>query len=183
MISRLLASVLLLAGASAPGCAQSDGGSLSWKAVGAMIESDFPDVQAVSTADLAAWLADSTRAAPLLIDAREPAEYAVSHLPGALQIDPSADAATLADRFSVVDPARPVVVYCSVGYRSARLAQQLEAAGFRQVQNLDGSIFRWANEGRLVVRGDAEVRAVHPYDATWGKLLNSDLREETIRER
>ena len=182
MIRRLFASVLLLAGFGAPGCAQSDEGSLSWTAVSAMIERDFPDVQAVSADTLAAWLADSTREAPLLLDAREPAEYAVSHLPGALRVDPNADAARLADRFSMIDPSRPVVVYCSVGYRSARLAEQLAAAGFEHVQNLDGSIFRWANEGRPVVREGAPVEAVHPYDATWGKLLDPALRKAGVEE-
>ena len=179
MTRRLLASVVLLAGIAAPGCAQSDGDSLSWKAVDAMIETDFPDVQTVSADALAAWLADSTRAAPLLLDARARAEYAVSHLAGAVHVDPDAGAAALADRFSVADRRRPVVVYCSVGYRSARLAEQLEAAGFQHVQNLDGSIFRWANEGRPVVRAAASgaevpVRHVHPYDATWGRLLDPE---------
>jgi rhodanese-related sulfurtransferase len=174
--------MLLLAGFGAPGCAQSDDGSLSWKAVDALIENDFPDVRSVSTDELSRWLADSTRERPLLLDAREPAEYAVSHLPGAVQVDPAADAALLADRFSVVDPARPVVVYCSVGYRSARLAEALERAGFSRVQNLDGSIFRWANEGRPVVREvegeEVEAEEVHPFDATWGRLLTPELRAD-----
>lgn len=177
MIRRLLTSVLLLAGFGAPGCAQSDEGSLSWKAVGTMVGRDFPDVETVSTDALAAWLADSTRPAPLLLDAREPNEYAVSHLPGAVHVDPNADASALSDRFAVADPSRPVVVYCSVGYRSARLAGELEKAGFEHVQNLGGSIFRWANEGRPVVREvDGETvpaQKVHPYDATWSRLLDA----------
>ena len=179
MIRRLLSSLLLLVGFGGPGCAQSDEGSLSWKAVGALVEKDFPSVRSVSTDSLAAWLDDPAREAPLLLDAREPAEYAVSHLPGAVQVDPNASADALADRFAAADPARPVVVYCSVGYRSARLAAALEGAGFRHVQNLDGSIFRWANEGRPVVReveGKAvPVQEVHPYDATWGRLLDEAL--------
>ena len=177
MIRRLLSSVLLLAGFGGPGCAQSDEGSLSWKAVGALVEKDFPTVEALSTDSLAAWLDDPARPAPLLLDAREPDEYAVSHLPGAVWVDPDATADTLAARFAAVDPQRPVVVYCSVGYRSARLAAALETAGFSRVQNLDGSIFRWANEGRTVVRtredgAETSVQQVHPYDATWGRLLD-----------
>ena len=42
----------------------------------------------------------------------------------------------------------PIVVYCSVGYRSARVARWLGRQGFTNVRNLDGSLFAWANEGR-----------------------------------
>jgi 3-mercaptopyruvate sulfurtransferase SseA len=69
-------------------------------------------------------------------------------------------------------------VYCSVGYRSARIVERLRAAGHSDVRNLRGSIFQWANEGRPVVRGDSTVHKVHPFDATWGRLLNADLRAD-----
>ncbi|MEP0548867.1 MAG: rhodanese-like domain-containing protein [Rhodothermales bacterium] len=179
MIRRLLTSLAVLLGLGHTGCAQSGDGSLSWRAVDALIEREFPAVASVSTDSLAAWLDDSTRVPPLLLDARESEEYAVSHLPGALRVDPDASAEALAAALpGDFDPARPVVVYCSVGYRSARIADRLETAGARDVRNLDGSIFKWANEGRPVVRDGATVREVHPYDATWGRLLNRDLRAE-----
>jgi hypothetical protein len=66
----------------------------------------------------------------------------------------------------------PIVVYCSVGYRSARIAERLREQGFTNASNLEGSIFRWANEGRPVYRDSTEVDAVHPYDRTWGTLLD-----------
>ena len=65
-----------------------------------------------------------------------------------------------------------------MGYRSARIADRLETAGFRDVRNLTGSIFQWANEGRPVVRDGEPVREVHPYDAVWGRLLDRDLRAD-----
>ncbi len=46
------------------------------------------------------------------------------------------------------------------------------------MQNLKGSIFQWANEGRPVVRDGEPVREVHPYDAVWGRLLDRDLRAD-----
>ena len=179
MIRRLLTSLAVLLGLGHTGCAQSGDGSLSWRAVDALIERDFPTVASISTDSLATWLDDSTRVPPLVLDAREPEEYAVSHLPGAVRIDPDASAEALAVALPEdFDPARAVVVYCSVGYRSARIADRLEAAGVRDVQNLAGSIFQWANEGRSVVRDGEPVREVHPYDAAWGRLLNRDLRAE-----
>lgn len=177
MIRRLLTSFAVLLGLGQSGCAQSGDGSLSWRAVDALIERDFPAVTSISTESLAAWLATSTRVPPLLLDAREPEEYAVSHLPGARRIDPDVSAEALAAALPEdLDPHRPVVVYCSVGYRSARVADRLAAVGVRDVRNLEGSIFRWANEGRPVVRDGELVQTVHPYDGTWGRLLHRDLR-------
>ncbi|WP_412060610.1 rhodanese-like domain-containing protein [Rubrivirga sp. IMCC45206] len=147
-------------------------GSLAWRAVDRQIAARFSDVPTVSTDTLAARLA--TDDAPLVLDARTPAEYAVSHLPGAVRVDPGASPEALAD---VVGEAERVVVYCSVGVRSAAVAERLRQQGV-EAANLDGSIFRWAGEGRPVVRDGAPVREVHPYDAVWGKLLAPDLRAD-----
>jgi rhodanese-related sulfurtransferase len=137
----------------------------------ARIRAEFPDVPQLSTAELAAWLADPVRPQPWLIDARSREEYKVSHLPGAIP------AATVAEVEEATggDHARSLVLYCSVGYRSSALAARLQAAGYTHVYNLEGSIFRWANEGRPVFRGGDQVRQVHPYDASWGRYLDRSL--------
>ncbi len=151
------------------GCGQEQ----SWQLVYRMIAGDFPTVHHISTDSLAAWLADTARPAPLLLDVRKPEEYAVSHLHGALQVDPdSADLSFL----DSLDRSAPIVAYCSVGYRSSGLTQRLQEAGFTNVLNLRGSIFQWANEGRPVYRDEKEVKQVHPYDKLWGRLLNRELR-------
>ena len=41
--------------------------------------------------------------------------------------------------------------------------------------NLEGSIFRWAGEGRPVYRDGVRVEQVHPYDDRWGALLPRTL--------
>ncbi len=150
------------------GCSQ----DLKWSAVNRMIAADFPDVPTLTTDSLAARLADSTAPRPLLLDARSAEEYAVSHLPGARRVSPTPDSIAGLDTLS---RDRPIVVYCSVGYRSARVTTHLRSQGFSNVRNLEGSLFRWANEGRPVVRNGTPVQAVHPYDATWGTLLNDPL--------
>jgi len=129
----------------------------------------FPSVQQLATDELAGWLADSKRLAPSLVDARSAGEFSVSHLRDA------ANLTTVSEVESLVSPSRPVVVYCSVGYRSSALAQKLQKAGFANVYNLEGSIFKWANEGHPVFRGTREVEEVHAYNATWGKLLDQRL--------
>lgn len=45
-----------------------------------------------------------------------------------------------------IKPDSHIVVYCSVSYRSSILARRLQDMGFTNVYNLEGSIFKWANE-------------------------------------
>lgn len=147
----------------------------AWAAMLALVRERFPKVPQLSTAELAAWRSDAARPQPQLLDAREPAEFAVSHLPGAIRVAPEATAKVI---LAQIEPGRPVVVYCSVGYRSSRLAARLMEGGRPDVHNLEGSIFAWANEGRPLVTSDEKSAAtrVHPFDAIFGKLLKPELR-------
>ncbi|MAQ93242.1 MAG: sulfurtransferase [Rhodothermaceae bacterium] len=150
--------------------------SLAWRAVDRDLAARFPDLPSTTTAALADRL--DAPDPPLLLDARTEAEFAVSHLPGARHVDPDAEAGALAAALANVDPEREIVVYCSVGVRSATVTARLREAGFAHVENLRGSIFEWANEGRPVVRDGREVEAVHPYDAVWGRLLAPERRAD-----
>ena len=145
--------------------------AFGWALVNAKIRSEFPDVRRITTAELDAWLKDRTRPAPLLLDVRTRAEFDVSHLERATHVEP--DAAPSAVR---APKDRPIVTYCSVGYRSGAFAKKLGEAGFTNVANLDGSIFRWANEDRPVMRDRQRVKEVHPYNGTWGLLLKKERR-------
>jgi rhodanese-related sulfurtransferase len=127
----------------------------------------------VSVNDLDRWRADVGRAQPVLLDARTQEEYAVSHLQGAQRIDPYRPSLRLLRGFPK-DTA--IVLYSSVGYRGARVANFLERQGYTQVYNLDGGEFRWANAGRPVFRQDRPTTEVHPYNPTWGLLLESSYR-------
>ena len=135
-----------------------------------LIAASFADVPTVSTSELAAELASSRK--PLLLDARSAAEYAVSHLPGARHAPPE-DEARL---FRELPRDTPIVVYCSVGVRSARLARALSAAGAERVFNLRGGLFDWANRGLPLVGPAGPAQRVHGYDAEWAVLLDARLR-------
>ena len=127
----------------------------------------FPSVRQLSPAQLAAWLADPARPQPLLLDVRLPEEFAVSHLASARRVDFGSRAA---DVLAGVPAEQPIVCYCAAGFRSSSLAQRLVRAGHREVFNLEGAIFDWACEGRLLVRGEEAVREVHPFN--WlGRLM------------
>lgn len=139
--------------------------STEWTQIKARIRSTFPSVREVSTEELARELASATTAEerPVLIDARPTNEYVVSHLEGAICMGPGV--------LDTIPKDRSIVVYCSVGYRSAELARRLDRLGYMDVRNLEGSIFEWANEGRPLYSGDRRVQKVHPYDSEWGRLL------------
>jgi rhodanese-related sulfurtransferase/protein tyrosine phosphatase (PTP) superfamily phosphohydrolase (DUF442 family) len=137
------------------------------------LREQLPDVPTISVGELAARL--DAGLAPLLLDVRGEAEFAVSHLRGARRAEtPEAAQALLAGE----PREREVIVYCSIGYRSGHLAQALRRAGWTNVRNLEGSIFEWANTGHPVWRGDERAHEVHPYDAQWGRLLERDLWSE-----
>ncbi|HVS10594.1 MAG TPA: rhodanese-like domain-containing protein [Planctomycetota bacterium] len=148
------------------------GGELDWPSVKAGVREEFPHVRSVSVAELQRRLEGPVDSRPVLLDARSSEEFEVSHLQDAIHV-PSKEEALAA--LSNTRKGDPVLVYCSVGYRSASLAQQLSAHGFTNVANVEGSIFEWANSGLPVYRGALRVHEVHPYDARWGRLLRRDL--------
>ena len=133
----------------------------------------FPDVQWVSTADLARWREDSARPQPVLLDARTKVEYQVSRLRDAVLDDATRPSLRPLKGRATSDP---IVVYGSVGYRGARLAHWLGQQGFTNVRNLTGGIFLWANEDRPLFRDTRPVAEVHPYDRRWGMLIVSRYR-------
>jgi rhodanese-related sulfurtransferase len=147
--------------------------SIDWFLLKKSLRHRFPQVEWISTRELADWIADQGRPAPLLLDVRTPEEWNVSHLPGARRVDPNA---SVERAMAGVPKETRIVTYCAVGYRSGELATKLRRAGFTDVHNLEGSIFEWANERRPLVRGEERVSTVHPYNKLWGLLLADGVR-------
>jgi rhodanese-related sulfurtransferase len=147
--------------------------SIDWFLLKQSLRHRFPKVEWITTAQLSDWLADKQRPPPVLLDVRTVEEWDVSHLSGARRVDPGAAIEKVA---AGMPKETPIVTYCAVGYRSGEMATKLRAAGFTSVQNLEGSIFQWANEHRPLVRGDKPVTTVHPYSSLWGRLLTEEAR-------
>jgi rhodanese-related sulfurtransferase len=165
----LLSICLAIAGWSNAGWAQVD----PLPVIDDQLRRDFPEVQSISAAQLQALLERGPN--PILLDIRTADEFAVSHLKGAIRVDPDAD---LADVLRVTGPvlkSRDVIVYCSVGVRSTELASRLriglKANGASRVSNLSQGIFGWHNAGRSLTRAGVPISYIHPYDAKWGQLL------------
>ncbi len=141
---------------------------MAWWGVDRWVQRSFPGVPALTPQSLAHWLGDRKAALPILLDVRRADEFAVSHLPGAVQVVNLEAALALG-----LDPDQPIVAYCSVGYRSARLVSQLRQAGYTEAYNLTGSLFQWANQGRSLESQGQPTTAVHPFNPVWGLLLKS----------
>jgi rhodanese-related sulfurtransferase len=82
----------------------------------------------------------------VLVDVREPVEYAGERIPGAISRPLS--------QFSGegLSPGQGVVLYCQSGRRSQQAAQRLLAAGWPEVGQMDGGIIAWKRAGYPVVR-------------------------------
>ena len=104
----------------------------------------------------------------VLLDARELDEYKVSHLANALLV--GYNNFTL-DSLKIINKNTPIVVYCSVGYRSGKITEKLMENGFVNVQNLYGGIFEWKNNNKMLVDDKGITNDVHPYNKTWGVWL------------
>jgi molybdopterin/thiamine biosynthesis adenylyltransferase/rhodanese-related sulfurtransferase len=77
-----------------------------------------------------------------IIDVREPYEWDIGHIPGARLVP----LATIAEEIPRLDKRRETILYCKMGSRSMRAAQQLAEAGVSDVRNLAGGILRWIDE-------------------------------------
>ena len=90
----------------------------------ALISARYPDVRWVDSETLSDWMDDSEDRELVLLDVRTPEEQQVSHLRDAQHLDsrnPGIEALA-------IPPSATVVVYCSIGYRSAVIIEELEQA-------------------------------------------------------
>ncbi|MEZ4886774.1 MAG: rhodanese-like domain-containing protein [Chitinophagales bacterium] len=111
----------------------------------------------------------------VLLDSREEAEYKVSHLKNSIWVGYEAfDSTKVAD----FPKDTTIVVYCSVGYRSERIGEQLQKMGFTNVYNLYGGIFEWANREQEVLDSTATpTKKVHGFSKSWGIWLNKKVEK------
>lgn len=105
----------------------------------------------------------------IYLDAREKAEYKVSHIENAVWVGyDDFDIQTVEN----LDKSKPIIVYCSVGYRSEKISKKLEKNGFKRVYNLYGGLFEWYNQGLPIVNNQGKPTGkIHTYNEKWGKWV------------
>ncbi|XP_028937978.1 uncharacterized protein LOC100681627 isoform X2 [Ornithorhynchus anatinus] len=147
----------------------------------------FPDVEPLATEVLQTWM-EVKPGELIILDTRSAAEFDVSHLPGAIRVDPDRkDLSELLQQHLSPEgndagrvPREEIVCYCTVGYRSSSVARALSAgrpSGARRVYNVDGGLVKWASESRRME--DSQGRAtqfIHPGNAVWARAVRPELR-------
>jgi rhodanese-related sulfurtransferase len=103
---------------------------------------------AVEVAEAARRLAEDP-ARPLLVDVREPWEFAAVRAPGAVLLPMS----TFNDRVGELPADRPLMVICQSGSRSGAVTGFLTRSGRSDVVNVTGGMAAWQQAGLPVTRG------------------------------
>ena len=147
---------------------------VSWESVDEKIQSEFPGVQSVSTDVVFTWFEVSDVKRPIIVDVRKDVEFRVSHLDNALHLE-SAEAISSVISERGLGKDTEIIVYCSVGYRSASVAAELQARGFTKVLNLEHSLFEWANKGYPMTSASGSTNKVHPFNKAWSVLIDDSL--------
>lgn len=105
----------------------------------------------------------------VILDTRQKEEYHVSHIKNARWVGFESFAPSKVEH---LPRDTTVVLYCSVGYRSEKIGEELQKMGFEDVYNLHGGIFEWTNQQMELYTGDTTTTRIHPYSPTWGIWLN-----------
>lgn len=107
----------------------------------------------------------------IILDTREIQEFNISHMIGAKNV--GFDSFSLKSIADISKNSR-IVCYCSVGYRSEKITNQLIEAGYSNVFNLYGSIFEWVNcDYPIVDTQNNQTDKIHTYSNFWGSFISN----------
>lgn len=96
----------------------------------------------ITAIELNEWLKDAARPDPLLLDVREPDEFAAYRIEGSTLIPMR----TIPARLHELDRRADVVMICRSGARSYHAGMFLKQNGFERVYNLAGGVIAWAQD-------------------------------------
>ena len=107
----------------------------------------------------------------VFLDAREKEEYTISHINNAIYVGYTKPDLTALE---ALEKDTPIVVYCSVGYRSEKVGELLKDRGYTDVRNLYGSLFEWTNRDLPIVdKEGTPTDSIHTYNARWSKWVEN----------
>jgi rhodanese-related sulfurtransferase len=87
----------------------------------------------------------------IVVDVRDPKEFAAGHIVSAVNIPQAALAGRLNELAKYKD--KPVAIVCKMGQHSGAAGTLLRKAGFQQVMRLSGGMMEWRNQNLPVVKG------------------------------
>lgn len=147
------------------------------EAIQYQLEQDYPAIEHIEQEALNHMQAGNSAAQMLIFDVREPGEFAVSHIKGAIRLDPSSYRTPFMKKWGKTLKGKTIIFYCSVGVRSTKMAnylkEDLKSSGVKKIYNLKQGLFAWANGARPMINKNGNTPFIHPYDDHWGSLLKS----------
>jgi rhodanese-related sulfurtransferase len=117
-----------------------------------------------------------SKTSAVLLDAREPEEFAVSHLKNAICVGyEDFNLKTVTN--SIKNKDQDIVVYCSLGIRSEDIAIKLKKEGYKNVKNLFGGIFEWKNNNlKIYNQKNQTTDSIHAFSKKWSKWLKKGIK-------
>ncbi len=116
------------------------------------LASEFEDIAIINASELQQ---KQDQEKLMIVDVRPDHERNISIIPGAIS---QAEFEKHSDLYKV----KPIVVYCTIGYRSGKYAKELYEQGF-QVSNLVGGILSWSHIQGDLVNNTGATNQVHVY--------------------
>lgn len=105
-----------------------------------------------------------------LLDTRDEEEFNVSHIKNARHV--GYFWFDMRKVYTIPTDAK-IILYCSVGYRSEKIARKLLEAGYKNVFNLYGGLFEWVNQGNPVYTSNGvQTSEIHTYNEDWARWVN-----------
>lgn len=111
-----------------------------------------------------------------LLDTREEKEFNVSHIKNARNTG-----YFWFDMRKIYDIPynATLVLYCSVGIRSEKIAEKLISAGYKNIFNLYGGIFEWVNQGHPVYKQNGvQTSEIHTFNKAWSRWVERGTKVE-----
>jgi rhodanese-related sulfurtransferase len=90
----------------------------------------------------------------VMIDTRDPTQFAKGHIPGAINMDWR----QVLFKRNTIPKNKPVLIYCNTGSLSAQAGFALRVAGWENVRILQGGMTEWQAKGGF----DAAAKAAGP---------------------
>lgn len=99
-----------------------------------------------------------------ILDVREGNEFEVSHINGALRYEESL--------LQNLDPNKPLLIYCTAGIRSNKLAKSLTDMGFKKVIEMQDGLIGWSNAQLPMVNSSNKITdSIHVYNQYFATFL------------
>ncbi len=112
----------------------------------------------------------------IIIDAREIEEFQVSHIKKALHVG-FKDFKIEDVQQKIPNKNQVIVIYCSLGIRSEKIAEKLKKVGYTSIKNLYGGIFEWKNNNFEVYNTfNKPTDSIHAFSKSWSSYLNKGIK-------